>query len=516
MGSKKKALPRSSKKPSLKTATCEAQKWPAWRLPNSATRYATIHPSSSSSLPPSLFPLPATTTAHLLLSQALERGSTDNVTAMVVLLNDRRSGAGKGRPPVAPTRERAPAATPTTPAVTAASEHLHLLVLERRADEADFGFSLEHLPSLASVNSAGKLRSLNASRGSSLEGELVESEGEDEAAAADGGAGMPSWCRISSVAPHGAACRAWLRAGMSIVSVEGRAVTTRDAFYRTVARLNKTETRRVTMMVEAEPPIWARVRRERICQAAGVVKVSPRQQVKPLRLGEMAELRRPPSFHQARSTSEGRRAARRGSSGQRSGRSLSPTPSARARHNSVMLRAVGTGLGGGAAAVANAAVMIATENAAAERAAAAAGGQPQRGNSRGSTQKRLAAQRRAAAKARSASSVPHQPPCRGAGVRSRSANVSPMSAVHQSPSAFSEVPKKPLYLRSVAMEHKKGTPAAAASKAAAKQQARGGLLRAQPAPRDLDWEQSLRGPAAVTPQRARSPSAKGKRRSVRA
>ena len=164
--------------------------------------------------------------AEALVNAALEAGSTDNCSAIVVQLKGSLSLTPPASPlpvcqgsparsrPESPLSASVPVLHRTTP-----ESQLHLLLLERKSTES-FGFSLSSDP-------------------------------KDE------------WSRIGIVNPGGPACRAWMRVGMHIVAIAGRPVGNRETFQRLLRQV-ELEDPSVPVMIRAESSLWAKVRRDQI------------------------------------------------------------------------------------------------------------------------------------------------------------------------------------------------------------------------------------------------------------
>ena len=205
------------------------------------------------------------------------RGSTDNVTCMIVEM--KRIPEARSQPkyyssskPTRPfsdgldsslsmsmsakanssgslltTSNSALASNVNVPLVKTPQSFLRLVVLERRADEPDFGFFLK---SDTSPQQPTTFATSQDYKGSSPV-HVCE-----------------RWNRVSGVTDGGAAHRAWLRSGMTILSIDGRPVTSRDPFLRKVEQLNRSSVLKVSFTVKADASAWARVRRERVCGGA--------------------------------------------------------------------------------------------------------------------------------------------------------------------------------------------------------------------------------------------------------
>ncbi|KAJ9473600.1 hypothetical protein DIPPA_22239 [Diplonema papillatum] len=106
---------------------------------------------------------------------------------------------------------------------------LHLLLLHKKATEASFGFRL-----------------------------LTEAEQKEKEKECDW-----SWSRIGHVTPSSPAWRAWMRPGMSLVAIAGKQVTCRSSFSRMFKKLDAEE-KTMAVLIRANAPAWARIRREQV------------------------------------------------------------------------------------------------------------------------------------------------------------------------------------------------------------------------------------------------------------
>eukprot|EP01063_Lacrimia_lanifica_P018314 TRINITY_DN25244_c0_g1_i1.p1 TRINITY_DN25244_c0_g1~~TRINITY_DN25244_c0_g1_i1.p1 ORF type:complete len:641 (+),score=126.72 TRINITY_DN25244_c0_g1_i1:58-1980(+) len=171
--------------------------------------------------------------AVALCDAALANGSTDNCTAMVVIL-------------------RAPPANPPPGGTSKAHAPQHVAkALVRKIDDPALGKSKP-----GEFKAFMQLVELTLDAGERSFGLEVE----ETAIHPDRGV------RVTQVVKGGPAHRAWIRPGMYLVSVGGKGVGARTAVQRALAK-SALSGRRALIMVRSDCPTWAKLRREHVATA---------------------------------------------------------------------------------------------------------------------------------------------------------------------------------------------------------------------------------------------------------